>query len=252
MTLYVYKKRAVRKFPSLLRGAFPIPLIFISFGLSLITWVAYPIVSFQLFFSPQFSSLIRPIPEEVIVQAMENEERVLGIENFGGIGGGETPSKQTDYTKASNWFPQKPPKVTSSERKEYTLSIPKLGIEYARTVIGGDDLGESLIQYGGTSLPGDWGNTVVFGHSVLPQFFNPKNYKTIFSTLPTLEEKDKILVNFDGITYTYEVYELKVVPPDDISVLEQRFDSSYLSLVTCVPPGTYWKRLVVKARLQKI
>ena len=113
-------------------------------------------------------------------------------------------------------------------------------------------MGKSLVHYGGTALPGDWGNTVIFGHSVLPQFFNPKNYKTIFSTLPTLEKKDKILIDFDGITYFYEVYELKVVSPDDVSVLEQRYDTSYLSLVTCVPPGTYWKRLIVKARLKKI
>lgn len=250
MALYVYKKRPVENTPFFSRGISPIPLVLISFGLCLITWVAYPIISFQLFFSPKFSSLIRPIPDEVIVQAMENEERVLGIKDNGGVG--SAPSTGIDYTKASNWFPQKPPEITNPSQKEYTLSIPKLGIEDALTIIGGEDLEESLIHYGGTALPGDWGNTVIFGHSVLPQFFNPKNYKTIFSTLPKLNQKDEIFVNFDGITYLYEIYDLKVVPPDDISVLEQKYDSSYLSLVTCVPPGTYWKRLVVKARLKKI
>lgn len=253
MALYVYKKRPVRKFPSVARGWSFLPLIFISIGLTLIAWVAYPILSFELFFSPEVASLIRPIPDEMIVQAMENEKKVLGVENSEGTGGeAEVTASQLDYTKASNWFPQKPPKIIASDKKEYALSIPKLGIEGARTVIGGDDLEESLIHYGGTVLPGDWGNAVIFGHSVLPQFFNPKNYKTIFSTLPQLEEKDQISVDFDGVTYTYEVYELKVVSSDDISVLEQRYDSSYLSLVTCVPPGTYWKRLVVKARLRKI
>lgn len=251
MALYVYKKKPVRQVSFFSKALSFVPLVFVSLGLTIIIWVSYPIISFQLFVSPKFTFLIRPIPDEVVVQAMENEERVLGIENKTEGKAGAVLS-QVDYTKASNWFPQKPPEKTSSQEREYTLSIPKLGIEDALVIIGGEDLESSLIHYGGTGLPGDWGKTVIFGHSILPQFFNPKNYKTIFSTLPKLEKKDKILINFDGITYFYEVFELRVVAPDDISVLEQKYDSSYLSLVTCVPPGTYWKRLIVKARLKKI
>jgi len=251
MALYVYKKRPVRK--PFLRRISPIPLIFISLGFSLIAWVAYPILSFELLISPKFTSLIRPIPDEIIVQAMENEEKILGANEEGKVDEKlDIYLSQVDYTKASNWFPQKPPEATSSQEEEYILSIPKLGIKDALVIIGGEDLENSLIHYGGTGLPGDWGNAVIFGHSVLPQFFNPKNYKTIFSTLPKLEKKDKIFVNFDSITYVYEIFELKVVAPDDISVLEQKYDSSYFSLVTCVPPGTYWKRLIVRARLKKI
>lgn len=250
MARYVYLKKPVRRQRNL---AF-IPLLLISFGLLIIGWVAYPIVSFEFFLSPKFATLVRPIPDEVIVQAMENEERILGLEaeDNGGVGEGKISAIEVDYTKASNWFPQQPPQKTFSQEREYALTIPKLGIKDALVVVGGEDLSASLIHYGGTVMPGEWGNTVVFGHSVLPQFFNPKNYKTIFSTLPTLEKKDKILVDFDGLTYFYEVFELKVVPPNDISVLEQKYDSSYLSLVTCVPPGTYWKRLIVIARLKKI
>lgn len=253
--VYLYKKRRVKNFSIFYGKLAFVPFIFIVFGLSLITWVIWPILSFQLFLSPKFSSLIRPIPDEIIVQAMENEERILGYQpgrNKGQENASGVLSTEIDYTKASNWFPQKPPEKRTFEEKEYTLSIPKLKIKDARVIIGGEDLGESLIHYGGTALPGDWGKTVIFGHSVLPQFFNPKNYKTIFSTLPTLEKRDEILVNFDGVTYTYEVFDLRVVSPDDISVLEQRYDSSYLSLVTCVPPGTYWKRLIVMAGLKKI
>ena len=118
--------------------------------------------------------------------------------------------------------------------------------------IGGEDLKESLIHYGGTVLPGEYGNVVIFGHSVLPQFFNPKNYLTIFSTLPTLENGDEVFVNFDGIEYKYKVYEMVEVEPTDVTILEQQYDNFYITLVTCVPPGTYWKRLAVKARLARI
>lgn len=155
-----------------------------------------------------------------------------------------------DYSSPKTWFvsgyelPPNPSRIT-----HYTLSIPKLKISEAVVQVGGDDLMKGLIQYPGTAMPGQFGNGVVFGHSVLPQFFNAKDYKTIFSLLPTLKEKDEIVVNYDGVEYRYRVYKMTEVTPDDLSVLEQQYDSQYLSLITCVPPGTYLRRLVVKAKL---
>ena len=111
------------------------------------------------------------------------------------------------------------------------------------------DLAKSLIQYPQTALPGQLGNAVIFGHSVLPQFFNPKSYLTIFSTLYKLETGDEIAVDFDKIHYRYLVDEIYEVKPEDLSVLEQRFDGQYLTLITCSPPGTYLRRLVIKARI---
>jgi sortase A len=155
-----------------------------------------------------------------------------------------------DYSRPETWFPTapslppKPSKIT-----HYTLSIPKLKIDQAVVQIGGEDLMKSLVQYPGTALPGQYGKTVIFGHSVLPQFFNPKNYKTIFSTLPTLEQGDEIFIDFDGISYRYQVINLEEVSPEDATVLEQHYDSEYLSLITCAPPGTFLRRLVVTAKL---
>jgi sortase A len=155
-----------------------------------------------------------------------------------------------DYSRPSTWFPTAPNLPPQpSKITHYTLSIPKLKIEKAIVHIGGEDLMDSLIQYPGTALPGQYGNAVIFGHSVLPQFFNPKNYKTIFSTLPALEEGDEILVDFDGVAYRYEIMNLSEVSPEDVSVLEQHYNAEYLTLITCVPPGTYLKRLIVTARL---
>jgi len=154
------------------------------------------------------------------------------------------------FLDIEKWFPTAP-KFTPSSTKitHYTLSIPKLGIENAVVAIGEIDIKKSLIQYPGTANPGQPGNTVIFGHSVLPQFFNPKNYLTIFSTLPTLKPADEILVNFDGVIYKYRVEEMVEVSPNDISVLEQRYDDSYITLITCVPPGTFFRRLIVRGRL---
>jgi sortase A len=158
-----------------------------------------------------------------------------------------------DYTKASNWFEGglrkedfNLPKVTF-----YNLSIPKLRIENAVVAIGGEDLNDHLIQYPGTALPGRRGNAVIFGHSILPRFYDPKKYISIFSLLPTLEKGDSIYVYFDGIEYTYRVEDMFEVAPSDIQVLEQNSSDSYLTLVTCTPPGDPRKprRLVVRAKI---
>jgi len=115
----------------------------------------------------------------------------------------------------------------------------------------GNDLAKSLVQYPGTSLPGKRGNTVIFGHSILPIFNNPKDYMAIFSKLPTLVKGDEIEVNYDSINFKYRVEALFEVRPTDIQVLEQDDSDSFLSLITCVPPGDPRKpkRLIVRARI---
>lgn len=159
-----------------------------------------------------------------------------------------------DYTKASNWFENN----RTEEEKEvkervsyFTISIPKLDIKSATVKVGGEDLSDSLIQYSGTALPGKVGNSVIFGHSVLPQYFNPDNYLTIFSTLPEVDKGDVVHVNYDGIQYNYVVEEMFEVRPTDIQILEQSKQGSHLTLVTCTPPGHPLKpkRLIVRARL---
>ena len=147
------------------------------------------------------------------------------------------------------------PQTKPSEKitvTEYNISIPKLNISNAHVAVGGDDLANSLIHYIPTSLPGEYGNVTIFGHSTLPQLYDPKNYKTIFTYLPSLEKGDTVIVKMGDLEYEYEVYDMFVVKPDHISVLEQKYDASYLTLITCVPPGTYWNRLVVRSKLKSL
>lgn len=167
----------------------------------------------------------------------------------------ETPEqkqKVLDFTKASNWFPSAENEgFATSKISYYNISIPKLRINSATVAIGGEDLSSSLIQYPGTALPGKNGNSAIFGHSILPIFYDPKNYMSIFSTLPTLTRGDEITINYDGVTYQYKVEEKFEVLPTDIQVLQQDISDSFLTLVTCVPPGDPRKpkRLVIRARI---
>jgi len=216
--------------------------ILMTFGGGILIWVSWPILLFTLTSDTTFSKIVAPVemdtPVSPVALAAGSPETV-----------NPTTANAVDFTNANIWYPTSPQKHVTAKVNTYTVSVPKLKIEDAQVIIGGDDLSEGLVHYGGTGLPGDFGTSVIFGHSTLPQFFSPKNYTSIFSLLPTLKIGDKIDVSYDGVSYRYVVFEMVVVDPSDLSVLEQRFDDSYITLVTCVPPGTYWKRLNVKARL---
>ncbi|MBI4057887.1 sortase [Candidatus Microgenomates bacterium] len=204
----------------------------LSTGITLIATVVLPIFSYELLTARRFGR-----PRESLLSPVAQNWEVPRVVNL---------------TRASNWFVGTPSLTlgeVSSSIKYYTISIPKLKIKQATVEIGGEDLSRNLIQYQGTALPGRIGNSLILGHSVLPQFFNPKNYLTIFSNLPKLKKGDEIVVEYDGITYRYSVSDMFEVEPSNLSVLEQNGDRPQLTLVTCVPPGTYLRRLVVKADL---
>lgn len=200
-----------------------------------------------------FSTLWPIISYENVSGSQEEKFISSAVDSNSKIDTPLTNEEVIDYTKASNWFVGGAAKdsFTSSNISFYTISVPRLKIENATVAIGGEELSEHLIQYPGTSLPGKFGNAVIFGHSTLPIFYNPKNYLSIFSLLPTLKKGDEITINYDGITYKYEVETMFEVSPTDIQVLDQDKSDSFLTLVTCVPPGDPRKprRLIVRARV---
>ena len=206
-------------------------------GLLLVFNALLPIISYEIFTSGNFQriDLLSPVGQGVVAGSSTEK----------------TENTPIDYTKPANWFVGLPrvSQETTAQIKYYNLSIPRLGIKDAVVEIDGEDLKKSLIHFKGTAVPGRPGNTVVFGHSTLPQLFKPDNYISIFSTLSTLKKGDVIKVNYDGINYTYKVEDMFEVKPTEVEVMYQMYDDSYISLITCVPPGTYLRRLVVRGRL---
>lgn len=137
----------------------------------------------------------------------------------------------------------------------FYLTIPKLGIERAEVDTNSESLSpdERLGHYPGSALPGEVGNPFIYGHSVLPMFYDPKNYRTIFSTLDELEEGDRIVVELGKRSFMYLVEKSVVLAPEDVRPLESPtppfLRESYLTLMTCVPPGVRTNRLLVRAKL---
>ena len=137
----------------------------------------------------------------------------------------------------------------------FYISIPKLGIERAEVDTNSESLSpdERLGHYPGSALPGEVGNSFIYGHSVLPMFYDPKNYRTIFSTLDKLEKGDKVAVEFGERVFEYEVESWVTLNPEDVKPLEPIAPTflreSYLTLMTCIPMGVGTNRLLVQAKL---
>ncbi|MEI6532299.1 MAG: sortase [Candidatus Roizmanbacteria bacterium] len=218
-------------------------------GALMLFWSFYPIISFELYsriFIEQ--NIVSPIPMENYVSSLKVANTVLGSNSV-------YSNNLKDFVQANLWFPAMPQPTSMPSKipvNNYLLSIPKLNIIDAKVKVGGDDLSKTLVHYLPTSLPGEKGNVAIFGHSTLPQLYNVKDYKTIFTYLPSLEKGDLIIVKMPDAQYEYQVFDMFVVDPDQISILDQKYDSSYLTVVTCVPPGTYWKRLVVRAKIKEL
>lgn len=238
-----------------------LPQFLMAIGMLLIITVASPIIYHELFIYPRLkkASFISPVPGTVN-QIMQTTQ-VAGVTTNQQITKDALKIKNsissTDFTSATNWFPTAPVTSTSpSKITHYTIDIPSLNIKNAVVEIGGSNLKGSLIQYAGTANPGEYGSSVIFGHSILRQFYNPseKNpnrYLSIFSTIMTLDLGEKFFINFDGIRYTYQITDKYEVNPDQVEVLQQRYDKQALKLITCTPEGTYLRRGVIEAQLVK-
>lgn len=159
----------------------------------------------------------------------------------------------SDFSQANTWFDAPPPltKPVESKVKFYTISIPKVNMLDVPIEVNGSDLKKNAIHYPGSAMPGSYGNGVIFGHSALPQLYTKDNPLTIFNPLTKVKVGDNVIVKYDGVTYTYIIKETLEVTPDKVEVMAQRYDRMELTLITCVPLGTYWRRFVVHADLVK-
>lgn len=138
---------------------------------------------------------------------------------------------------------------------EPKILIPKINVD-APVVYDVTSLDEHVIQSklkdgvvhypipGANALPGQVGNSVILGHSSNDVFDDGK-YKFVFVQLDKLERGDKFYLNYNSTRYTYQVTEKKIIEPSQVSELVINNGKPLATLVTCTPPGTALKRLIV-------
>lgn len=139
--------------------------------------------------------------------------------------------------------------------KDPVLKIPQINVE-APIDFSLNTLEESVVQSklkngvvhypiaGASARPGEVGNTVILGHSA-NDVFDDGAYKFVFLHLDRLSVGDTFYINYEGKRYTYSITEKKVVDPSEVSSLAVNNGKPMATLVTCTPPGTALKRLLV-------
>jgi sortase A len=130
------------------------------------------------------------------------------------------------------------------------ISIPKIGVDkYVVEGVDVDDLRKGPGRYPATQLPGHEGTTAIAGHRT--------TYGAPFGDLDQLAAGDQIVLATVQGKFTYLVTEIKVVDPNDGSVLANVPDPgraghslATVTLTTCNPKYSAETRLIVLGRLQ--
>ena len=95
----------------------------------------------------------------------------------------------------------------------------------------------------GSSLPvgGETTHAVLTGHTGL-------NRAKLFTDLTELKEGDLFFIHVGGENLAYEVSEINIVVPEDVSKLSIREGEDLVTLITCTPYGVNTHRLLVTGK----
>lgn len=156
-------------------------------------------------------------------------------------------------TSAPQTSAQKPLEPAS---RDFGIVIPKIGANAA--VVANVDpydshqyqvaLTRGVAHARGTVFPGEPGNIFLFSHSSA-NVIDAARYNSIFFLLTKLEKDDEIILYYKNEKFRYTVTEKKIVEASAVSYLSPRSTGKTLTLMTCWPPGTTFKRLLVIAEL---
>ena len=127
------------------------------------------------------------------------------------------------------------------------IEVPK--IDCSLPIYHGTDEGALQIAIGhleGSSLPvgGKSTHCVLSGHRGLPS-------ARLFTDLDQMEEGDIFILNILGRKLAYEVDQIRVVLPEEMSDLEIEEGKDLCTLVTCTPYGINTHRLLVRGHRTK-
>lgn len=73
---------------------------------------------------------------------------------------------------------------------------------------------------------------------------------TLFTDLDQLEIGDSFEIHILNRVYTYQIDQIRIVDPSDLSDLQIEYGSNLVTLITCYPYGINSHRLLVRGRLQ--
>ena len=124
------------------------------------------------------------------------------------------------------------------------IRIPKMDIELP-ILLGANatNMKKGAVHLTETSYPigGENTNSVIAAHRGYGKAL-------LFRNIDKLEKGDKIYIQNFREELVYEVYEIKLVTPDDISELSIQDGEDIITLITCHPYRVNTQRYIVKAK----
>src|SRR3989344_5965998 len=179
--------------------------LMLSIGIATVAFAVWPLLTWQFVTLPKLTAKVEefPVPAGKVI-------------SLGSVAGTniQVVQEQDGFSYFVTDFKPQGPRPA-----EFLISVPKLKIEKAKVKVDAVKFDKSLALFPGSAIPGDLGNSFITGHSVLPQFSDPENYRAIFTKLPELKIGDEVLVDLEDRTLRFVVQYAKVVEPDDLSVL---------------------------------
>jgi len=139
-----------------------------------------------------------------------------------------------------------PPPATAAPRPDFAdgdavarLEIPRMGLdEIVVAGVGTDDLKKGPGHYTQTPLPGEPGNAAIAGHRT--------TYGAPFLDIDDLQPGDEVVATTYAGRFVYTVTGTVVVPPSEISVLDDTPDDR-ITLTSCDPKYSATNRIIVTA-----
>jgi sortase A len=124
------------------------------------------------------------------------------------------------------------------------IQIPSIGVDlpiYHGTSDATLLKGAGHLQ--GTSLPVGGNNT----HSVITAHRGLAD-ATMFTNLDKVKKGDRIILTTFGQVITYQIFDTRVVEPEDTATLRQEAGKDLVTLVTCTPLGINTHRILVTGK----
>jgi len=202
-------------------------LIKLGVYLILLSLILFIVVFYPLVISELKFTLLKP-----------NENVKVIIEN-----------KEPENVKAKKYYV----KPTDSE---FGIVIPKIGANSAVVAnvspydskIYQTALTKGVAHAEGTVFPGQVGNTFIFSHSSV-NVYDANRYNSVFYLLRKLSADDNFYLTYQETVYKYKVFDKKIVEATEIDYLNPNTQKKQATLMTCWPPGTTLKRLVILGEL---
>lgn len=148
--------------------------------------------------------------------------------------------------------------IDGEYKKDMYITIESVGIkdikisanvESSKESVYNQYLKNGVAHFKGTPLPGDGGNSFIYGHSAVESFFSRHKDlpETIFSRLNDIDIGQKVFVSRENDVLEYVVRNKKIVDPEDFTILQPVQNKETVTLMTCWPLGIGTKRLIVVA-----